>query len=61
MKKLSHEGESWFSKKILSIDSILSQFSTSFEFSWVKSTDKIFLIGKFQVVKGDLGTHPQEI
>ena len=61
MKKLSHEGEGWFSKKNLSLDSRLSQFSTFFEFSWVKSTDKNSSLGLFQELRGEHGPNPQEI
>ena len=52
-KILSHEEELVF-EKILSVESILSQFFIQFQFSCVILTDKIFIIFLFHIVSKEL-------
>ena len=59
--KLSFEEESHFSKEIISLEFILSQFFTFVEYSCVNFTDQFFIIDLFQSARGEHGPHQETI
>ena len=61
MEKLDYEEKSWFSKKNLSLELILSHFFTYIEFSCVNFTDQILIQGMFQLAKGGNAPNPNQI
>ena len=61
MEKLSYEEKSWFLKKILSLELILSHFFTFVEFSCVNFIDQIFILGLFQSAIREHGPHLDQI